>query len=130
MSLAQVLSILGPALTTIGAGLLAYDVLRGPTRILRKQGRTDLLAEAKEDHDATARALARAKPDLPTGEHKAEVAANKAELASTVGEVHRDYAAAVVHEGARAFRLGIWGLMLVILGGIAHTWAAILAALG
>lgn len=47
-----------------------------------------------------------------------------------MGEVHRDYAASVLREGARAFRLAIWGLMLVILGGIAHTWAAILAALG
>lgn len=129
MSLEPMLSIVGPSLTTIGAGLLAYDVLRGPTRQSRKQDKTDQLAEAKQDHDATARSLARAKPDLATGEHQAEVAANKSQLASTVGEVHRDYAASVVREGARAYRLAIWGLVLVILGGVAETWAAILSAL-
>jgi hypothetical protein len=129
MSLEPILSIVGPSLTTIGAALLAYDVLRGPTRQARKQEKTDLLVEAKQDHDATARSLAHDKPAAVPREHQAEVAANKSQLASTVGEVNRDYTAAVVREGAQAFRLAIWGLALVVLGGIAETWAAILLAI-
>jgi hypothetical protein len=128
MSIESALSILGPALTTLGAGLLAYDVLQGPIRLSRRQDRTDQLVEAKQDHDATARDLAHTKAEGTTGVHKLEVAANEASFASTVGEVHRDYEAAAVRDGARAFRLAIWGLVLVMLGGIAETIAAILIA--
>ena len=55
MSLEAVLSIVGPALTSVGAGLLAIDVLQVPLRLSRRQDRTDLLVGAKHDHDATAR---------------------------------------------------------------------------
>lgn len=129
MLLEPVLSIVGPSLTTIGAGLLAYDVLCGPTRQLRKQDRTDLLVEAKQDHDATADSLARDEPKAAPREHQAEVAANETHLEETVGEVHREYTAAEVVEGAQTFRLAIWGLILVILGGVAETWSAILLAM-
>ena len=61
--------------------------------------------------------------------HKLEVAANEASFASTVGEVHRDYEAVAVREGAMTFRLAIWGLVLVMLGGIAQTIAAVLVAM-
>lgn len=130
MTLHALFAITGPALTTVGAGLLAYDVLQGPVRLVRQQDRSDQLAEAKTERDDTARDLARAKRDLPTGEHKAEVAANESQFARAVGTVHRDFAAAVVREGARTFRLAIWGLVLVILGGVAETVAALLAAMG
>lgn len=129
MSLGSILSIVGPALTALGAGLLAYDVLQGPIRLTRRQDRTDLLVEAKQDHDATARTLAQTEPAVTTGVHKLEVAANEASFDSTVGEVHRDYAAALVREGAKTFRLAIWGLVLVMLGGIAETIAAFLIAI-
>jgi len=126
MSLQQILAIVGPFLTTAGAGLLAFDVLQGPMRLSRRQDRTDLLVEAKQDHDDAARDLARTKPEGPTGVHKMEVAANEASFASTVGEVHREYEAAAANEGARTFRLAIWGLVLVMLGGVAETIAAVL----
>ena len=128
MQLEPILAILGPFLTTAGAGLLAFDVLQGPIRLTRRQDRTDLLVEAKQDHDATARDLAQVRPAGTTGVHKLEVAANEASFASTVGEVHRDYAAALVREGAKTFRLAIWGLVLVMLGGVAQTIAAVLVA--
>ena len=128
MQLEPILSVLGPFLTTIGAGLLAFDVLQGPIRLTRRQGRTDLLVEAKQDHDATARTLARTEPVVTTGVHRLEVAANEASFDSAVGEVHRDYAAALVREGAKTFRLAIWGLVLVMLGGVAETIAAVLIA--
>ncbi len=128
MPLESLLAILGPSLTTAGAGLLAFDVLQGPIRLTRRQDRTDLLVEAKQDHDATARDLAHTKVEGTTGVHKLEVAANEASFASTVGEVHRDYEAAAVREGAKTFRLAIWGLVLVMLGGIAQTIAAVLVA--
>ena len=129
MQLEPVLAILGPFLTTAGAGLLAIDVLQGPIRLTRRQDRTDLLVEAKHDHDATARTLAHSKAEGTTGVHKLEVAANEASFASTVGEVHRDYEAVAVREGAMTFRLAIWGLVLVMLGGIAQTIAAVLVAM-
>lgn len=128
MSLQSALAIAGPALTTVGAGLLAFDVLQGPIRLTRQQDRTDQLAEAKTERDETARDLAQAKGALPTGEHRAEVNANEQHFARAVGTVHREYAAAVVREGARTFRLAIWGLVLVILGGLAETVAAVLTA--
>ena len=130
MTPAAFLAITGPSLTTVGAGLLAFDVLRGPLRASRKQDRTDQLAEAKVERDETAHDLAVAKPALPTGEHKAGVAANESQFARAVGTVHRDYAAQVVREGAKTFRLAIWGLVLVILGGVAEIIAAILGAVG
>ncbi len=128
MPLESLLAILGPSLTTVGAGLLAFDVLQGPLRLTRKQDRTDLLVEAKHDHDTTARTLDKARPEGTTGVHKLEVAANDANLASTVGEVHREFAAVELKEGTRTFRLAIGGLFLVILGGVAQTIAAILIA--
>ena len=128
MSLEAVLSIVGPALTSVGAGLLAIDVLQVPGRLSRRQDRTDLLVEAKHDHDATARDLAHTKVEGTTGVHKLEVAANEASFASTVGAVHRDYEAAAVREGTKTFRLAIWGLVLVMLGGVAETIAAVLEA--
>jgi hypothetical protein len=127
MSPAHLLAIVGPSLTTAGAGLLAFDVLQGPMRLSRRQDRTELLVEAKHEHDATARDLARTKTEGSTGVHKMEVAANEASFASTVGEVHRDYEAAAVKEGARTFKLAIWGLVLLMLGGVAQTIAAVLA---
>jgi hypothetical protein len=126
MSLEAALSIVGPALTSVGAGLLAIDVLHVPGRLSRRQDRTDLLVEAKHDHDATAHDLAHTKVEGTTGVHKLEVAANEASFASTVGQVHREYEAAAVVEGARTFRLAIWGLVLVMLGGVAQTVAAVL----
>lgn len=130
MTPASLLAILGPSLTTVGAGLLAFDVLRGPLRLSRKQDRTDQLAEAKVERDETARDLAVAKPALATGEHKAGVLANESQFARAVGTVHRDYAAELVREGARTFRIAIWGLVLVILGGIAEVGAAVLGVVG
>ncbi len=53
MSPAHLLAIVGPSLTTAGAGLLAFDVLQGPMRLSRRQDRTELLVEAKHEHDAT-----------------------------------------------------------------------------
>ena len=126
MSLQSALAITGPALTTVGAGLLAFDVLQGPVRLVRQQDRSDQLAEAKSERDVVALDLAQAKGTIPTGEHKAEVAANESHFARAVGTVHRDYAAALVREGARTFRLAIWGLVCVILGGIAETISAVL----
>ena len=128
MQLEPLLAIVGPFLTTSGAGLLAFDVLQGPIRLTRRQDRADLLVDAKQDHDATARDLAHTKPEVTTGVHKLEVAANEASFASAVGEVHRDFLAVEVREGAKTFRLAIWGLVLVMLGGIAQTIAAVLLA--
>ena len=128
MHLEPLLAIVGPFLTTAGAGLLAFDVLQGPIRLTRRQDRTDQLVEAKQDNDATARTLARTEPVVTTGVHKLEVAANEASFASTVGDVHRDYLAVEVREGAKTFRLAILGFVLVMLGGVAQTIAAVLVA--
>ena len=127
MSLEVVLSILGPGLTTGGAGLLAYDVFHAPARLARSRKRTARLDAAEQRHDEKERSLTDAKSAMATGEHDAGLAAIDATLAAAVGRVHSAHAAATDRDGARTFRLAVWGLMLVILGGIAETLAAVLA---
>ncbi len=126
--LREVLTVLGPALTTAGAGLLAYDVLRAPVRLKRRHRRTARLDAADRDRDDTVRSLADPGALLPTGEHEAAVAAIDATFASRVEQVETAYEDADTLERDRAFRLALWGLVFVVLGGIAETIAAVLAA--
>jgi len=130
MTLEKVLSIVGPGLTTIGAALLTYDVFRAPARLVRQLQRTETLDAAERHRDKTAQALTDAEDVLATGEHEAEMAEIHASFASKVGKVKRAYDHAATREGDRAFRIAVWGLILVVLGGIAETVAAILAATG
>jgi hypothetical protein len=128
VTIESVLSVLGPGLTTGGAALLAYDVFRVPARLERLRQRTARIDAAEERHDEKKSSLADAKGMMRTGEHDAKLAAIDATLANTVGRVHSAHTAAATRDGARTFRLAVWGLMLVILGGIAETIAALLAA--
>jgi hypothetical protein len=127
MSLEALLSILGPGLTTAGATLLAYDVFRVPARLERLRQRTERLDAAEQRHDEKERSLKETKSAVGTGAHDAKLAVIDATLATTVGRVHSAHTAAATRDGARTFRLAVGGLMLVILGGIAETIAAILA---
>lgn len=70
MTLEAVLSILGPALTTGGAGLLAYDVLRGPARQLRKLRHTERLDAAEERREGTAQSLTQTKSERSSSQQK------------------------------------------------------------
>ena len=128
MTLEQALSILGPALTTGGAGLLAYDVLRAPVRLTRQLQRNAKLKAAEVRKQEKVRVLGDDDSSFATGEHDAGMAKIDASHVAVIGRVKTAYADAATREGDRAFRLAIWGLLLVALGGIAETVAAILAA--
>lgn len=122
------LSVLGPALTTAGAALLAYDVLRGPARTLRDVNLVTRVGVANEDREVNAQSLVDAEMARSTGEHSADLARIDAQHADEVRRAESWHAAADARERARAFRLAIWGLCLVASGGGAETIAAILAA--
>lgn len=124
------LSILGPALTTAGAGLLAYDVLRGPARTLRDVRLTMRVGAADDDRAATALLLAAARAEQSTDEHSTDLARIDADHADAVNGAESWHAAADARDRARAYRLAIWGLCLVGAGGAAETIAAIFAAMG
>ena len=127
MTIESALSILGPGLTTSGAALLAYDVFRLPARLERLRKHTARLAAAEERHDEKKSSLAEAKQVIGTGEHDAKLAAIDAKLASTVDRVESAHTAYTTLESVRTFRLGVAGLLLVVVGGVAETLAALLA---
>lgn len=128
MTMQETLSILGPALTTGGAGLLAFDVLRGPARLLRALRHTRLLDAADQRRDGTAQSLVETRDERSSGQQTAQLAKVEVVHATTVHRAERTNARADAHERARAFQLGILGLLLVALGGLAQTVAAVLAA--
>lgn len=128
MSAEIVLSVAGPALTTAGAALLAYDVLRGPARVLRNVRLATRLEVADEHREANAQLLVDAASELSTGEHTADLARIDADHADAVHRAESLHADADAVDRARAFRLGIWGLCLVTIGGVAETIAAVMAA--
>ena len=128
MSAEIVLSIAGPALTTGGAALLAYDVLRGPARILRDARLVTRLGVVNEHREATAQSLVDAEIERSTDEHSADLARIDADHAHAVTRAESLHAEADAADRARAFRLAIWGLCLVAVGGAAETIAAIIAA--
>jgi hypothetical protein len=128
VSAETVLSIAGPALTTAGAALLAYDVLRGPARALRNVHLATRLEVADEHREVTARSLDDARIERSSGEHSADLARIDADHAHAVHSAESLHADAEAVDRARAFRLGIWGLCLVTVGGAAETIAAIMAA--
>ena len=124
-----VLSIAGPGLTTAGAALLAYDVLRGPARVLRDVRLATRLEVADEHRKETAKSLVDAEVERSTGEHSADLARIDADHAHAVHRAESLHADADAVDRARAFRLGIWGLCLVTAGGAAETMAAVMAAI-
>jgi hypothetical protein len=128
MTLEAALSILGPALTTVGAALLAYDVLRGPARLLGERQHVERLDAAEQRREDTAQSLAETKDERSAGAQTAGMVAIEARHASTVRRVETAHADADVREQARTFRLAIWGLLLVVAGGVAETIAAVLVA--
>lgn len=122
-----ILSIAGPGLTTAGAALLAYDVLRGPARALR-YGRLAIRLEAADEHrEVTTKSLVAAER-RSTGEHNADLARIETAHAVAVLRAEALHADAEAVDRAWAFRLGIWGLCLVTAGGAAETIAAVIAA--
>jgi hypothetical protein len=128
VTLEQALSILGPSLTTMGAGLLAYDVLRTPVRLTRQLQSASRLEAAERGKLEKVKKLGDDDSSFATGEHEAGLAQIDASFVAVVGRVKTAYADATEREGERAFRLAIWGLLLVAGGGIAETVAAILGA--
>ncbi len=123
-----VLTIVGPALTSIGAGLLAYDVLRGPARLRRQRRHVKRLDAAEERRDVTTQALSDTSDERSRGEQKLEMAVVEALHANTVERAETFHATADQEDKAKTYRLAICGLFLVMAGGIAETAAAIMLA--
>ncbi len=128
MTLETALAVLGPALTTFGAGLLAYDVLRAPVRLTRRRTHARSLSVAEQRRADSVESLSNEEDDLATGEHEVELAGIHANFARTVDRVQGAYDDADTKERDRAFQLAIAGLALVVLGGVAETIAAAIAA--
>jgi hypothetical protein len=121
------LSIAGPALTTAGAGLLAYDVFGGPGRLLRDRLLNDRLDAAGEHKEEAVRSLDEHVLLQSTGERRAHLAAVEEQHTRVVARVHATRANDQDRERARAYWLAVWGLSLVVAGGVAETIAAVLA---
>ncbi len=128
MKLETVLSVLGPLLTTSGAALLAYDVLRGPARMLRAQRHAERLEAAEQRHEDVSLSLAESSDERSARAQTVEIAAIDARLASATDRAETANAHAKMQEGTRAYRLAIGGLLLVAAGGVAQAIAAILVA--
>ncbi|HEU4988971.1 MAG TPA: hypothetical protein VFT41_04245 [Gemmatimonadaceae bacterium] len=125
-TLYHVLAVTGPGLTALGAGLLAYDVMRGPLRLdFRRQHAGRLDAEAAI-RDESARPFASARGGYSTEEREVAVAGIHRRFEHAVGQVKDRFDEAAKREYDRAFYLGVAGLVLVGLGGICETTAAAL----
>lgn len=124
------LAIAGPALTTLGAGLLAYDVLRGPLRHVRRKGHADRLRIEERGRDRSLRDVAARARLASTEEHELALAGVDATFNTVMDQTNDRFDEAAEHEYRRAFLLGVAGLALVGLGGMCQTAAAVLASLG
>jgi hypothetical protein len=124
------LSIAGPALTTAGAGLLAYDVLGGPARLLRERLLTDRIEVAGERKEHAVRSLDEGVSLQSTGELRVQLAVVEEQHTRAVAAVHATQATDEDRERARAYWLAVWGLLLVAAGGVAETVAAVMAPAG
>ena len=122
----HVLSVAGPALTTLGAGLLAYDVMRGPLLLSFRRKHAGRLDAEAAIRDESARPFASAKGGYSTEEREVAVAGINRAFDHVVGQVKDRFDEAAKREYDRAFYLGIAGLVLVGLGGICETSAAVL----
>jgi hypothetical protein len=122
----HLLSVAGPGLTALGAGLLAFDVMRGPFRLNHRQQHAERLETAAALRDDSARPFATAVDGRSTEERKIAVARINDRFDRAIGRVKRVFDRAVTLESDRAFYLGVLGLVLVGLGGICETTAATL----
>jgi hypothetical protein len=130
INLSHVLAVIGPALTTFGAGLLAYDVLRGPRRLARRHKHAGRLKAEAQGRDASAREFETTSAGLSTREHEIGVAEIDANFDSVIDRVQLRFERAATREGERAFYIGVSGLVLVGCGGLCQTVAALLVATG
>src|SRR5437588_5768971 len=119
------LAIVGPGLTTVGAGLLAYDVLRGPLRHLRGKKHADRLGHEELLRDRSRRRVESSAKPSSTGEREVAIAKIDAKFETVVERVNDRFDAVTEREFDRAFRLGVSGVALVALGGVCQTVAAI-----
>jgi Flp pilus assembly protein TadB len=120
------LTIAGPALTACGAGLLAYDVLRGPSRQRRARRHERRLDAAEERRETTALSLAESSEQRSTRAQKAGLAKIETRHAQSVQRAENTNANAEEREQARTFQLAVLGFCLVMAGGLAETVAAVL----
>lgn len=125
-TLYHVLALTGPGLTAVGAGLLAYDVMRGPLRLnFRKKHAERLDAEAAI-RDESVRPFASARGGYSTEEREVAVAGIRRRFEHVVGQVKDRFDETARREYDRAFYMGVAGLALVGLGAIFQTTAALL----
>ncbi len=128
-ALYNIFAVTGPALTTFGAGLLAYDVMRGPMRLIRRQQHAGRLEAAATTRDESMHRFEMPESGYSTQE-QAVVAKIDARFDSVVDRLKGRFESAVTQEYDRAFYLGVAGLVLVGVGGICETAAALLAWAG
>jgi hypothetical protein len=122
----HVLSVTGPVLTALGAALLAYDVMRGPLRLsFRREHAGRLDAEAAIRDEAT-RPFASARDGYSTDEREVVLAGINRKFEGVVRCAKDTFNAAATLEYDRAFYLGVAGLVLVGLGSVCETTAAVL----
>ena len=122
-----VLSIAGPALTTAGAALLAYDVLGGPARVLRDRLLTERIDIAGAHKESAVRSLDERLLLQSTGERRAQLVAVEEQHSQAVADAHATRASDQHRQRSRAYWLAVWGLLLVFAGGAAETVAAVMA---
>ena len=122
------LAIIGPALTTCGAGLLAFDVLRGPARIVRALRHTERIFAADERLDVATQKIEETPELRSTGQQRAVLAKVEERHAATVERAETQKADAETREQKLTYRLALGGLLLVVAGGLAETAAAAIAA--
>ena len=122
----HVFSVAGPGLTTLGAGLLAFDVMRGPLRLKHRQKHAGHLEAETVMRDDSVRPFAATKSGYSTEEREVAVAEINDRFDRAVERVKGLFDRAVTRETDRAFFLGILGVGLVGLGGVFETAAAVL----
>jgi hypothetical protein len=119
-------AVTGPGFTTLGAGLLAYDVMRGPLRLTHRKEHAGRLEAESVIRDDSARPFATGKSGYSTEEREVAVAGIHRRFEHAVGQVKDRFDLAAKREYDRAFYLGVAGLALVGLGGVCETTAAVL----
>ena len=128
MGLQVVLAVGGPAITVAGAALLAYDVLRGPARQRREHRHVERLDAAEVRRDDTTMSLERTRAERSPGEQEAGIAESETIHANTVRRAETIRTRDDAIERVWTYRLALCGLLMVMVGGIAETIAALMAA--
>lgn len=126
--LAKLFGVLGPLIACVGAGMLAYDIFRGPVRwfdlIYFPRGSLNF---EKEMHKRLVEKLSRLAPPYTQDQVNEFIAEQTKRYEERIVEIEEHAAQKDYQEKEHSLRLALWGFGFVAIGSLFQAVAAILS---